>query len=118
MPTPVDKRYKRASAGGAPAPRQPAARTALSRVRSRRTDETDVLASGRIGPDQDLLFTRVAPAARWGRHALARHPARRRVHAARTIEHLERAGPAPGEGPGGGARRRGGCPPGNPRRPL
>src|SRR5215510_14191505 len=90
MPTSV---YKRASA-----------RTALSRVRSRRTDETDVCAAGLIGPDQDRMLARVAYAARWGRHALARHPARRRIHAARTIEHLERAGPAPGEGFGGGAR--------------
>src|SRR5262245_66214404 len=38
--------YKRASAGRAPAPRRHAARTALSRVRSSRTEEQDAWADG------------------------------------------------------------------------
>src|SRR5262249_59588953 len=110
--------YKRASAGGSPAPRRPAARTALSRVRSRRTDETDVGAAGLIGPDQDRLLAGVAHAARRRRDTVARHPARRRIHAARTVEHLERAGPAPGERLGGGTRLRGVRPPQPPPAPA
>src|SRR2546430_17406562 len=72
--------------------RTPSKATAL-----RRSHEADVGATRIVRVHEHCLLAGVADATRWRRHAMICHPARRGVHAARAVQHLERPGPAAGD---------------------
>src|SRR6266704_2907558 len=79
----------------------------LARYPSSGPDEPDVGAAGIRRAHEHRLLAGVADPARRRRHPVARHETRRRVHGARTMQHLEGPGSAARERLGGGTVLRG-----------
>src|SRR4029453_9733866 len=75
----------------------------------RRSHEANVGAACLVRSHEHRLFASVADTTRRWWHTMVCHPARRGVHAARTVQHLERPWTATGQGFGSRARLGGLC---------